>query len=208
MHKIFIPGTAGDYESVCEGKSSGGIIIYGEKTIIIDPGIGFIVKSGLKKADLILISDNDLLYSNDTNALIKTFNAKICDNNYDNIKKIQNSFKIMTQKYILGYINNLKLTKSFAEEFKDTNILVLRCETITVDDMINLIEYINPELTILTGFKKNIDPIEYTRNLKKELQKYKKENIKTQIVAAKEQMTINPESYNIKLKQKSLKGFI
>lgn len=208
MHKIFIPGTAGDHESVYEGKSSGGIIIHGETTIVIDPGIGFIVKSGLKKVDLILLSDKELLYSNDVNALIKRFNAKIFEKDEENIKKIQSSFRIITPKYILGYINNLKLTKSFAEEFKDTNILVLRCETVKTEDMINLIEYINPELAILTGFKKNIDPIEYTRNLKKELQKYKKENIKTQIIAAKEQMTINPESYNIKLKQKSLKGFI
>ncbi|MEM4638039.1 MAG: hypothetical protein QXK76_03415 [Candidatus Woesearchaeota archaeon] len=207
MNKIFIPGTAGDYESVCEGKSSGGIIIYGEKTIIIDPGIGFIVKSELKKTDLILISNNEALYSNDANALIKIFNAKIFDNNYDNIKKIQNSFKITTQKYILAYINNLKLTKSFAEEFKDTNILVLRCETIKLDDIINLIEYINPDLAILTGFKKGIDSLEFSRNIKKELQKYNK-NIKTQIISAKEQMTINPDSYNIKVKQKSLKGFI
>lgn len=208
MSKIFIPGTAGDHDSVYEGRSSGGIIIDGEITIVIDPGIGFIVKSRLKKVDLILMSDKELLYSNDVNALIKQFNAKVFDDNHENIKKIHNSFRIVTPKYVLGYINNPKLTKGFAEDFKDTNILVFRCETTSVEDMINLIEYINPELAVLIGFKKGIDALEFSRHVKKELQKYKKEHLKTQIIAAKEQMTINPETYNIKLKQKSLKGFI
>ncbi|GIU68900.1 MAG: hypothetical protein KatS3mg002_0136 [Candidatus Woesearchaeota archaeon] len=208
MSKIFIPGTAGDYDSVYEGRSSGGIIIDGELTIVIDPGIGFIVKSGLKKVDIILMSNEELLYSNDAKAIIKKFNAKMLDNNNESIKKIQNSFKIITPKYILGYINNPKLTKGFAEEFKDTNIMVFRCETTTIEEIINLIDYINPELAILTGFKKGTDGIEFSRHLKSELKKYRKEHLKTQIIPAKEQMTINPDSYNIKLKQKNLKGFI
>lgn len=208
MSRIFIPGTAGDHDSVYEGKSSGGIIIDGETTIVIDPGIGFIVKSGLKKVDLILMSDKELLYSNDANALIKRFNAKIFDDNHESIKKIQNSFRIITPKYVLGYINNPKLTKGFAEEFKDTNIFVFRCETTSVEDMINLIEYTNPELAILIGFKKGVDALEFSRHVKSELKSYKKDHLKTQIIAAKEQMTINTDSYNIRLKQKSLKGFI
>ncbi|MGV8151346.1 MAG: hypothetical protein ACP5NV_06485 [Candidatus Woesearchaeota archaeon] len=208
MSKIFFPGTAGDELSVFEGRASGGLIIDGEKTIVIDPGIGFIVKSGLTNADLILLSDKEILYSNDSQALIKLFNAKILEKDTDNIKIFQNSFRIQTNKYILGYINMQKLTKTFAEEFKDVNILVIRCENTSVEDMINLIEYINPELAVLTGFKKNVDSLEFSRHIKKELQKYKKENIKTQIIPAKEQMLINPDAYNIRLKQKSLKGFV
>ena len=208
MSKIFFPGTAGDEQSVYEGKASGGVIIDSEKAIVIDPGIGFIVKSGLTNADVILLSDKDLLYSNDANALIKRFNAKIIDGNNDDIKKFQNSFRIHTNKYILGYINMQKLTKAFAEDFKDANILIIRCENTTVEDMINLIEYVNPELAVLTGFKKGVDSLEFSRHVKKELQKYKKEHIKTQIIAAKEQMILNTDSYNIKLKQKSLKGFV
>ena len=206
MSRIFIPGTAGDYDAVLEGRASGGLIIDGENTIVIDPGIGFIVKSGLKKAGLIILSDKGLLYSNDTNALITMYNAKLIEEEED-IKKIQNSFRILTQKYILGYINNPKMSRGFAEEFKNTNILVIRCEAMLVEDMINLIEYVDPELVILTGFKKGVDALEFSRHVKNELKKYKAEH-KIQIIAAKDQMMINPESYNIKLKQKSLKGFI
>jgi hypothetical protein len=204
MSKIFIPGTAGDYDSVMEGRASGGVII--NDSLIIDPGIGFLIRAGMKKADRIIISDKDLLYCNDAEAIIKIFNARTIEES-DDIKRIGNSFKILTNKYVLGYINNLKLTKGFAEEFKDTNILIFRCETTTVEDMINLIEYINPELAILIGFKKGVDALEFSRHVKKELQKYSSK-IMTQIIPAKEQMTINPDSYNIKLKQKSLKGFI
>jgi hypothetical protein len=213
MSKIFFPGTAGDYDSVFDGRASGGIIIDSEKTIIIDPGIGFIVKSGLNKADIILLSDNNRLYSNDSAILIERFRAEILENNTEDIKKIQNSFRINTPRYLLGYISMQKMTKAFAEEFKDANILVIRSETTSVKDMISLIENINPELAILTGFKKGIDPLEFSRHVKDELKIYSKEHaakdtIRTQVIAAKEQMLLNPESYNIKLRQRSLKGFV
>ena len=191
---IFFPGIAGDYESVLDGRASGGLII--NDSLIIDPGIGFLIKSGLKNADQILISDKDLLYCNDANAIIKRFNAKIVSET-DDIKQIGNSFKILTNKYFLGYIHNPKLTKAFAEEFKDMNILVIRTESTSIEDMINLIEYVNPELAILTGFRHNIDPLLFSRHVKDELKKYK-EHLKTQIIAAKDGMKINPDSYNIK----------
>jgi hypothetical protein len=202
---IFIPGTAGDLDIVYEGRASGGIIINSDKVVIVDPGIGFAVKSMLKKADIILLSSKELIYSNDAAAIEKRFGAKIEEKDSAHIKKFQNSLRIETQKYVLGYISSPKISKTFAEEFKDSNILVLRCESSSMHDMINMIEYINPELAVLTGFTKGMDPLEITRSLRKEMQKYK---VKTQIIAAKDQMTINPESYNIKLKQKSLKGFL
>jgi len=208
MSKIFFPGTAGDYESVFSGKASGGLIIDSEKAIVIDPGIGFIVKSGLTKADIILISDKDRLYSNDSSVLIERFGAEIFEDDTEDIKKIQNSFRIHTNKYVLGYISIQKITRAYAEEFKDANILVIRCETTSVKDMINLIEQVNPELAILTGFRKGMDSLEFSRHVKDELKKYSKAHIKTQVISSKEQMLLNPDSYNIKLRQRNLKGFV
>ena len=79
-----------------------------------------------------------------------------------------------------------------------------------VEEITELIREINPELVILNGFSKKIiesDPLDLSRKIKQELQKDKDRPTKTQILPAKELMIINPESYNIRLKQKNLKGF-
>jgi plasmid rolling circle replication initiator protein Rep len=55
------------------------------------------------------------------------------------------------------------------------------------------------------------DPLDFSRNLKKELQERGKVDgihLKTQIIPAKDGMQLNTEHYNIRLKQKSLKGFV
>jgi hypothetical protein len=212
MPKLFFPGNAGDMKSVLEGRASGGLIIEGENIIIIDPGIGFIVKSQIKHADTILCSEDNPLYNNDKKILEETFKTKNIDDEIEAIDaKYAKAFLIKTNKFILGYIAKAQLTKKLAEEFKDTNILVIHTtqekDYLKIEDMINIIEYVNPELVILTGFSHNIDPLEFSRHVKKELQKYSSK-IMTQIIPAREQTIINTDAYNIKLKQKSLKGFM
>ena len=125
------------------------------------------------------------------------------------------SFKITTPKYVLGYIADTSLLKKSFQEFKDTNILVIKCSgEFDKNNIFKLIEDIEPELVILTGYGKAIikeDPLEFSRILKKSLQennKDKKDSTKIQIIPAKDGMVVNPESYNIRLKQKSLKGFV
>lgn len=211
MSKLFFPGNAGDMKSVLEGRASGGLIIEGENIIIIDPGIGFIVKSNIKHVDTILCSEDNALYNNDKKILEETFKTRNVEGIDIIDAKHANTFLIKTNKFILGYIAKAQLTKKLAEEFKDANILIMHVtqekDYLKIEDMINIIEYINPELVILTGFSHNIDPLEFSRHIKKELQKYK-EQTKTQIIPAREQTMINTDAYNIKLKQKSLKGFI
>ena len=211
MSKLFFPGNAGDIKSVLEGRASGGLIIEGENTIIIDPGIGFIVKANIKNVDTILCSEDNPLYNNDQKILEQIYNTKNLEDIQIIDTKNAKAFLIKTNKFILGYIAKAQLTKKIAEEFKDANILIIHAtqekEYLKIEDMINIIEYVNPELVILTGFSHNIDPLEFSRHVKKELQKYKQQ-LKTQIIPAREQTSINTDAYNIKLKQKSLKGFI
>jgi len=67
---------------------------------------------------------------------------------------------------------------------------------------------------IITGFGMKIireDPLDFSRILKKELQERLKADgahLATQIIPAKDGMQLNTEHYNIRLKQKSLKGFV
>jgi hypothetical protein len=127
------------------------------------------------------------------------------------------SYKITTSKYIIGYITKAKYNKTFVDSFKDSNILIINLtkneknsKYLDVEEITELIREVNPELVILNGFNKkviNSDPLDISRKIKQELQKNKEQVIKTQILPAKELMMINPESYNIRLKQKNLKGF-
>jgi len=129
------------------------------------------------------------------------------------------SYKITTSKYIIGYITKAKYTKAFVDSFKDSNILIINLTStkseknskyLDFEEITEFIREVNPELVILNGFNKKIvesDPLDIARKIKQELQKGKEQVIKTQIMPAKELMMINPDAYNIKLKQKSLKGF-
>jgi hypothetical protein len=127
------------------------------------------------------------------------------------------SYKITTSKYVLGYITKARYSKTFVDSFKDSNILIINLtrqekgsKYLDTEEITELIREVNPELVILNGFNKKsleADPLDISRKIKQELQKTKDQVIKTQILPAKELMIINPESYNIKLKQKSLKGF-
>ena len=127
------------------------------------------------------------------------------------------SYKITTSKYVIGYITKAKYNKTFVDSFKDSNILIINLtkqdknsKYLDFEEVTELIREVNPELVILNGFNRKIidsDPLENARKIKQELQKDKEQPIKTQILPAKELMILNPEAYNIRLKQKSLKGF-
>ncbi|MGV8171749.1 MAG: hypothetical protein ACP5OA_03595 [Candidatus Woesearchaeota archaeon] len=128
------------------------------------------------------------------------------------------SYKITTSKYVLGYITKAKYSKTFIESFKDTNIIIINLvrqeknsRYLDIEEITELIREVNPELVILNGFNKKIidtDPLDISRKIKQKLQGESDKPIKTQILPAKELMMINPESYNIRLKQKSLKGYL
>ncbi|MGV8087234.1 MAG: hypothetical protein ACP5N1_06410 [Candidatus Woesearchaeota archaeon] len=264
--KISILGTVSEISALSSNRTSAGIILEVDNNqIVIDPGIGTITQSSqsnieLDKTTLILVSNTNISYCNDINAIIEhadknihlicskellkhddsiltlshAKSLKIISLDKDEIKQtnIKNldieaqynksdaiSYKITTSKYILGYISQAKYSKQFVESFKDSNILIINFATITheknskyldMEEITELIREINPELVILNGFSKKIiesDPLDLSRKIKKELQKDKTKLMQTQILPAKELMIINPDTYNIKLKQKNLKGF-
>jgi len=266
ISKITVLGTISEISALTNNRTSAGIVIEVDNNqIMFDPGIGTITQSlqsniDLKKTTAILISNTNISYCNDINAVIEQANKDlhlICPNELlkhedsiltlthvknlkilslsnDEIKQtnIKNisveaqynkndalSFKLTTTKYVLGYITKAKYSKQFVESFKDSNILIINLtelkheknsKYLDFEEIIELIREVNPELVILNGFSKKIiesDPLDISRKIKQELQKDKVNIIKTQILPAKELMTINPESYNIRLKQKNLKGF-
>jgi len=260
--RIIILGTVSDINALDNRTSAGTILDIDGNQILIDPGIGTIVRAGqshieLKRTNILLITSTESVYTNDINAVIEHTNNLhlICpkellkhdesiltsnhaknlkilsldkeENKQTNIKNIEIqayynksdavSYKITTSKYVIGYITKAKYNKTFVDSFKDSNILIINLtkndknsKYLDFEEITELIREVNPELVILNGFNKKIidtDPLENARKIKQELQKDKEQPIKTQILPAKESMIINPESYNIKLKQKSLKGF-
>jgi len=263
--RIIVLGSVSDINALNNNRTSAGIILDVDNSqILIDPGIGTIVRASQANIDLsmtniLLVSSTESVYCNDINAVIEhsrelhmvcpknlldheksiltsvhAKNLKIVSIDVDeekqtNIKNIDIeaqynksdavSFKITTSKYVVGYITKARYSKQFVESFKDSNILIISLHQLKHDknskyldfeEITEIIREVNPELVILNGFSKKTldqDPLDISRKIKQELQKDKEQAIRTQILPAKELMIINPESYNIKLKQKSLKGF-
>ncbi len=123
------------------------------------------------------------------------------------------SFKLTTPRFVLGYITKAKHSKALIEKFNDTNIFIINLynakkeknDYLAPEEIRDIIKEVNPELVILNGFSKKAleaDPLDISRKMKLGL------NTKTQIIPAKELMTINPDAYNVVLKQKKLKGFL
>jgi hypothetical protein len=124
-------------------------------------------------------------------------------------RKKEFSFIISTSKYILGYVSDTVIYKKTIQEFANCNILIIKCQEPDKQILFELIRDTEPELVILTGFDSAMikeDPLELSRSLKRALQTANGKAM--QIIPAKDGMIINPESYNIKLKQKSLQGFM
>jgi len=149
----------------------------------------------------------------ETHTVIKNIDIHAYSNKFDSI-----SYKIITGKFVVSYIAKARYSKAFIDTFKDSNILILTMAVangdtnssyLDIEELTELIKEINPELVILTGFSSKIlasDPLDLSRKIKIALQSNK--SIRTQILPAKESMIINPDSYNIRLKQHRLKGFI
>lgn len=259
--RIIVLGTVSDIAVLNNNRTCAGTILDVDgNQILIDPGIGTIVRASqanidLKRTNILLITSTESVYCNDINAVIehtkdmhmicpkellkhdesiltsnhaKSLNIlAVEENKQTNIKNIEIqayynksdavSYKITTSKYVIGYITKAKYNKTFVDSFKDSNILIINLtkqeknsKYLDFEEITELIREVNPELVILNGFNKKIidsDPLENARKIKQELQKDKEQPIKTQILPAKELMILNPEAYNIRLKQKSLKGF-
>lgn len=239
MAKIIVLGSAGDIEALKTGRSSGGLFLeVDDIRCMFDPGIGSITRGiscgvPLSEIEAIFVSSTDLIATNDMHALMRIANhPTICasSNVWDATRTITESgihsikgldveiipfkddalaFKIHTSRFVLSYIPTLPLSKKILEKFKETNILIVLCRDASKESLFDLLNGIDCELAVLTGFGSSVladDILELSRSLKKALLTHN--NTRMQIIAAKDGMVINPDSYNIKLKQKKLKGFM
>ena len=118
-------------------------------------------------------------------------------------------FKFYTKDFTLVYAGNTGFDKHLLDQYAGTNILILNVKNLkddkphelNIEQAEKIITEIKPNLTIITGFGFSMlkaDPTFVARELK----------IKTgqQIIAAKDGMIVEPDSYRAQAKQKSLLG--
>ena len=120
-------------------------------------------------------------------------------------------FKFITPYFTLSYSSDTKYFKALADEYKNSNILVLnvpirfsddKSDNLSVDDAVRIITEVSPKLTIIQHFSRELlqhDIISVTRDIQKKTS--------SQVIAAKEGMSINPFSYSAEMGQKTLRAF-
>ncbi|MFH1590390.1 MAG: MBL fold metallo-hydrolase [archaeon] len=117
-------------------------------------------------------------------------------------------FKFFTDKFTLGYTGDTNYTKELAQEYKETDIMVLCVKhaagenqegNLNVDDATKLIGEIDPKLAIITHFGVKLldsDPLDAARTIQK--------STKVQTIVATDGLAINPVSYSAGLRTKTL----
>jgi ribonuclease BN (tRNA processing enzyme) len=120
-------------------------------------------------------------------------------------------FRIVTPDFIVSYLGDTAYCAEFADEHKDTDILILNVvnppgikakHNLDADDAAKVIAKLTPRLAIITHFSKKMleaDPLIQARTINKES--------KSQVIAAKDGMSINPLNYSRRTRQKRLKSF-
>ncbi len=116
--------------------------------------------------------------------------------------------RFLTPQFSLGYIPQTSYFSGLVDAYKDIDIMVVHAsfpmhvsskEGLNSSQVIQLISAIKPHLAIITGFGVKMmqaDPLEEARIIQKAT------NIQT--IAAKDGMVVNPISYDINLRQKTL----
>ncbi len=119
--------------------------------------------------------------------------------------------KFFTPLYTITYSSDTKYNIEVAEQYKNSNILILnvpflkkdkeqRC--LSKEDAIKIINHVKPKLSIITHFGSDFlkaDPMYEIRDIKRETG--------CQIIAAVDGMVINPVSYAAEQGQRTLGGF-
>lgn len=119
-------------------------------------------------------------------------------------------FKFFTPLYTLSYSSDTKYSIEVAEQYKNSNILILnvphlkkekdqRC--LSKEDTIKIINHAKPKLTVITHFGIDFlkaDPIYEIRDIKRETGR--------QVIAATDGMVLNPVSYAADQGQRTLMG--
>ncbi len=120
-------------------------------------------------------------------------------------------FRILTSKFNLGYTGDTAYSKKLVDDFQGVDLLIMNVQNpstfekehqLNTDDAIKLLTELKPKLAIVTHF--GIKMLEADV-----LSEVRKMHLATgvQVIAAKDGMTINPVSYSVNLRQKTLNLF-
>ena len=120
-------------------------------------------------------------------------------------------FKFLTSDFTLSYLSDTAYFPELVDQHKDSDILIMNVvnpfgeparHNLNSDNAVKLINKLKPKLTIMTHFSVKMlkaDPLLEARRIYQET--------KSQVIAAKDGMVINPLSYSTKRKQKTLKSY-
>lgn len=120
-------------------------------------------------------------------------------------------FRLLTPNFIMGYTSDTGYTRSLLEDFKDVDLLILNVQNpddisdenhLCSHEAIKIINETKPKLAIVTHFGAKMvdaDVLTQARFIQKET------NVQT--IAARDGMVINPISYSVNLRQKTLNLF-
>jgi len=120
-------------------------------------------------------------------------------------------FRILTSHFNLGYTGDTGFSKKLIEDFKGVDLLILNVQNpasykkdnqLNTEDAIRIISELKPRLAIITHFGIRMFEADI-------LQEVRKMHLVTgvQVIAAKDGMVINPISYSVNLRQKTLNLF-
>ncbi len=119
--------------------------------------------------------------------------------------------RFLTPYFSLGYISNTAYYNGLIEKFKGVDLLIMKVVSpkdfkeegsLSSEDAMKIISNVKPKLAILTGFGVKMvqgDPLEEARAIQRATG--------VQTIAAKDGMVINPLSYSVNLRQKTLNFF-
>lgn len=120
-------------------------------------------------------------------------------------------FKFFTSDFTLTYSGDTKYSNELIDEYKNSNILILNVpyliksknsDGLCKEDAIKIVNDVKPRLTLITHFGIDFlkaDPVFEVRDIQRQTN--------CQVIAAKDEMIINPLSYSVEYGQKSLVGF-
>jgi len=120
-------------------------------------------------------------------------------------------FKFLFERFTLGYVSDTEFSAEVADQFLNTDVLVLnvlypRSSRIkggmNTDDAIQFLKRTKPRLGVITHFGIKMleaDPLYEARELQKQAL--------VQVIAAKDGMVIEPQSFSSSVRQKTLKSF-
>ena len=117
-------------------------------------------------------------------------------------------FKLFTSKFILGYTSDTEFSPEIAENFKETDVLILNVQQpqdmkspgyMCTETAISFIKAVNPKLAIITHFGVKMidsDPLNEARTIQK--------STGIQTISATDGLVIDPISYSANLRTKTL----